>query len=51
MKKRNHRGSIKVTNITVKASNDKIIKVLYDIIKKKEKEKIILDTIFKKKKN
>ncbi len=46
MKKRNHRGSIKVTNITVKASNDKIIKVLYDLIKKKEEEKCPLDSIF-----
>ena len=41
MKKRNHRGSIKVTNITVKASNDKIIKVLYDLIKKKKKKKFL----------
>ena len=46
MKKRNQRGSLKVTNSAVKTSNDKIIKVLYDLIIKKEEEKTPLDSLF-----
>ena len=46
MKKRNQRGSLKVTNSVVKTSNDKIIKVLYDLIIKKEEEKTPLDSLF-----
>ncbi len=46
MKKRNQRASLKVTNSAVKTSNDKIIKVLYDLIIKKEEEKTPLDSLF-----